>query len=104
MAEQFKTFLPADLVDGLGHVLHNMEAEGFFVDAKRPSWVGFLPGLPSSGGSIHAVPALIPADPHGPACAEHGGALANSSMIKRSTSNVTRPLASAQGTLTGSTP
>jgi len=73
----------------LGHKLHRSAkqvadhshvvvtfAEGLLIDTKIACGGGLLPGLPSSDSSIHDVPGLIPADPHEPAGAGHGGTLA----------------------------
>ena len=51
-------------------------AEGLLIDAKIAFGGCLLPGLPSLDGSIHDVPALVSADPHAPAGAGLGGALA----------------------------
>ena len=58
-----------------GHVVMPL-TEGLFIDAKIARGVGLLSGLPPPDGSVHDVPGLIPADPHEPAGAGHGGALA----------------------------
>ena len=65
----------AEQVADHGHVVMTF-AKGPFIDAKIPRWGGFLPSLSSPDGSLHDLPSLIPADPHEPAGAGYGGALA----------------------------